>query len=131
METPKIWPWHQLDLIITRCQSLNSILISCSYHSADSDTDHSLVCSKIRLQPKKCHCSRKETLPCINPCYSRDLVKSGEFLDTLQHTLSQDGDHSGNAAELWGSISSITYDTAIKVFGKRKKKNANWVETSA
>ena len=29
---------------------------------------------------------------------------------------------------MWGSISSITYDTAIKVFGKKKKKNANWVE---
>ena len=26
------------------------------------------------------------------------------------------------------SISSITYDTAIKVFEKRKRKNANWVE---
>ena len=74
------------------------------------------------------HCSRKETLPHINTCYPRDLVKIGEFLDTLQHTLSQDDDHSRNAAELWGSKTSITYDTTIKVLGKRKRKNANWVE---
>ena len=26
-----------------------------SYHSADCDTDHSLVCCKIRMQPKKFH----------------------------------------------------------------------------
>ena len=54
--------------------------------------------------------------------------KIGEFLDTLQHTLSQEDDYSRNAAELWGSISSITYDTAIKVFEKRKSKNADRVE---
>ena len=91
-------------------------------------SDHSLVCSKIRLQPKKLHPSRRETLLCINTCYARDLVKTGEFLDTLQHTHSQDDDPSENAAELWGSIRSITYDTAIKLFGKRKRKNAHWVE---
>ena len=123
---PRSSHWHQLDLIITRHQSLNSVFITHSYHSADCDTDHTLVHSKIRLQPKKIHHSRKETLPCINTCCSRDLVKIGEFLDTLQHTLSQEDDHSRNAAELWGFISSITSDTAIKVFGKGK--NANWVE---
>ena len=67
--------WHQLDLIINRHHSLNSVLITHSYHSADCNTDHSLVHSTIRLQPKKIHHSRKETLPCINTCYSRDLVK--------------------------------------------------------
>ena len=102
---PRSGHWHQLDLIITRCQSLSSVLITHSYHSADCDTDHSLVHSKIRLQPKKIHHSRKEILTHINTCYSRDLVKIGEFLDTLQHTLSQDDDP-------W----------------KRKRKNANWVE---
>ena len=125
---PRSGHWHQLDLIITRCQSLKSILITHSYHSTDCDTDHSLVCSKIRLQSKKLHCSKKETLLCIRTCYLRDPVKTGEFLDTLQHTISHDDDHSENAAELWGSISSITYDTTIKVFGKRKRKNADWME---
>jgi len=36
--------WH---LIITRRASLNCVLITRSYHSADCDTDHSLVCSKV------------------------------------------------------------------------------------
>ena len=53
-----------------------------------------LVYTKIRLQPEKLHHSRKETLSHINTCYSRDSVKTGEFLDTLQHTLSQNDAHS-------------------------------------
>ena len=60
---PRFGHWHQLNLIITRCQSLNSVFITHSYHSTNCDTDHSLVHSKIRLQPKKIHHSRKET-PC-------------------------------------------------------------------
>ena len=41
--------WHQLELIITRCSSLPSITIICSYRSADCDTDHSLVYSRVKL----------------------------------------------------------------------------------
>ena len=41
---PRSVHWHQLDLINSRHQSLNSLLITHSYHSADSDMDHSLVC---------------------------------------------------------------------------------------
>ena len=68
----------------------------------------------------------KKLFPHIIFCYPSDLVKTGEFLDILQHILSQDDDHSKNAAELWGPINSITDDIAIKVF--RKRKNANWLE---
>ena len=49
---------HQLDLIILRCPSLKNVLHTRSYHSADCNTDHSLVCCRIRLQPKRFH---KET----------------------------------------------------------------------
>lgn len=35
--------WHQLDLVITQSPLLNCVLCTCSYHSADGDTDHSLV----------------------------------------------------------------------------------------
>ncbi|XP_033111734.1 uncharacterized protein LOC117112703 [Anneissia japonica] len=38
--------WHQLDLIITRRRDLPSVLHTRTYHSADCDTDHSLVISK-------------------------------------------------------------------------------------
>jgi hypothetical protein len=41
--------WHQLDLVITRRTMLNHVLRTHSYHSADYDTDHSLVVFMVRL----------------------------------------------------------------------------------
>ena len=49
---PRSHHWHQLDLIITQSPLLNCILVTSNYHSADCDTDHSLVSSKVHLQPK-------------------------------------------------------------------------------
>ena len=34
--------WHQLDLILVRCAAIKNVLHTCSYHSADCNTDHSL-----------------------------------------------------------------------------------------
>ena len=41
---PRSKHWHQLDLIILRRASLKNVLHTRSYHSADCNTDHSLVC---------------------------------------------------------------------------------------
>ena len=51
--------WHQLDLILVRHAAIKNVLHTCSYHSTDCDMDHSLVCCKIRLQPKKFHHAKK------------------------------------------------------------------------
>ena len=63
---PRSRHWHQLDLIITRRQSLNSVLLTRTYHSADCDTDHSMVASKVRLQPKQIHRSKTKGRPRLN-----------------------------------------------------------------
>ena len=52
---PRSKHWHQLDLILTRHVDLSSIKITRSYQSADCDTDHSLVCSKVKLRAKSLH----------------------------------------------------------------------------
>ncbi|XP_014780240.1 craniofacial development protein 2-like [Octopus bimaculoides] len=56
---PRSHHWHQLDLIITRRSFLNSVQLTRSYHSADCDTDHSLIRSRVRILPKKVHHSKK------------------------------------------------------------------------
>ncbi|XP_047483313.1 craniofacial development protein 2-like [Penaeus chinensis] len=43
---PRSRHWHQLDLVLTRRKDLASVLLTRTYHSADCDTDHSLVASK-------------------------------------------------------------------------------------
>ena len=63
---PRSGHWHQLDMIITRRAVLNSVLVTRSYQSADCDTDHSLVCSKLRLLPKKIHHTKQKGRPRIN-----------------------------------------------------------------
>ena len=49
---PRSKHWHQLDLILTRWTHLKNFLVTRTYHSADCDTDHSLVCCRVKLQPK-------------------------------------------------------------------------------
>ena len=63
---PRSKHWRQLDLIITRPCHLQNVLLTRSYHSADCYTDHSFVCSKIRLQPKRLHRSKSPEKPRIN-----------------------------------------------------------------
>ena len=55
--------WHQLDLIITRRRSLRHVLVTRTYHSADCDTDHPLVCCKISVQPKRLHHGKQNGNP--------------------------------------------------------------------
>ena len=37
---PRSRHWHQLDLIVVKKQHLNNVLLTRSYHSEDSDSDH-------------------------------------------------------------------------------------------
>ena len=57
---PRSKHWHQLDLIILRRASLKNVLHTRSYHSADCNTDHSLVCLQDQAATKKV-LSHKET----------------------------------------------------------------------
>ena len=50
---PRPKHWHQLDLSIARRYLLQNVLLTRSYHSADCDTDHSLVCSKTSLRSEQ------------------------------------------------------------------------------
>ena len=53
---------HQLDFIITRRAMLNYVLLMPSYHSADCDTDHILVGSKVRLCSRQIVLEREATV---------------------------------------------------------------------
>ncbi|CAG5114795.1 unnamed protein product [Candidula unifasciata] len=52
---PRSKHWHQLDIILTKRSHLHLVKVTRSYHSADCDTDHSLVCSKVKLIPITTH----------------------------------------------------------------------------
>ena len=56
---PRSCHWHQMDLTITQRPLMNCCLITHNYHSANCNTDHSLVGSKVHLQPKWIHQSKQ------------------------------------------------------------------------
>ena len=91
--------WHQLDLILTRHSSLPSITITHSYQSADCDTDHSLVRSRVKLQTKRLYHTKKEGRPRIDINQICNQRKVEEFAQALQATLP--GPAGANAPERW------------------------------
>ena len=123
---PRFHHWHQLDLVITWRPLLNCILITCSYHSANCDTDHSLVGSKVHLQPKWICQSKQKGYLCISAAMMSmpDLCEC--FADSIEAALNDC--HRGNAEERWNHIHVTIYNSTMNTFGKRERQNPDWFE---
>ncbi|KAK2555651.1 Craniofacial development protein 2 [Acropora cervicornis] len=127
---PRSGHWHQLDLVITRRADPSNVLHTRSYHSADCDTDHSLVASKVRLKPQRIHHAKTKGRPRINTCGTSDPDKVKRFADTFNeriaaHATSSDPD---DAVAFWDTLRDAIYDSAMSTFGKKERKNADWLE---
>ena len=116
--------WHQLDLVITRRPSLNCVLVTRSHHSADCDTDPSLVSSKVRLQPKQTHCSKQKIRPRINAARTSILDLYERFVNTIEDALKDCPTNS--AEERWTFTCDTIYKCTMDTFGKKEKKNLDW-----
>ena len=123
---PRSKHWHQLDLILTRRVDLSSIKKTRSYQSADCDTDHSLVCSKVKLRAKSLHRTRKEGRPRIDISKTRDHRKVEEFAQVLEDSLP--GPPTANAQDRWKHFRDAVYNAAMSTFGKKTSKSADWFE---
>ncbi|PIK43974.1 complement component 3-2 [Apostichopus japonicus] len=82
---PRSHQWHQLDLIITKRSRIGDVHTTRSYHSADCDTDHALVISKVVLQPKRIHHAKPRGLPKINTACTADTVKTHKFNASMKN----------------------------------------------
>ncbi|PFX17198.1 Craniofacial development protein 2 [Stylophora pistillata] len=124
---PRSRHWHQLDLVITRRADLSSVFHTRSYHSADCDTDHSLVGSKIRLKPCKIHHAKTKDRPRINTCATADPAKAQNFVETLQKKFANQPTTDDTDAK-WCHLWDVIYDSVMSAFGRKAHKNANWLE---
>ena len=118
--------WHQLDLVITRRSLLSSVLVTRSYHSADCDTDHSLVGSKVRLPPKRIHYSKQKERPGIN--ISRTSIPDACVLFTITINEALKDCPTCSVEERWNHICEATYDSAMGSFGKKERQSHDWFE---
>ena len=50
---PRSKHWHQLDPVLMWNKSIGDVKLTWCFQSADCDTEHSLVCSTVRLKPRK------------------------------------------------------------------------------
>ena len=127
---PRSKHWHQLDLVIVRRTSLKTVLLTRSYHSADCDTDHSLVCSKFRLHPKKFHRTKTVGKPRIDSTKMQhpDIVE--EFAKSLVDALSADKQRNA-ASEKWDHLRETIQKTAFETFGRKTSKNCDWFEAQS
>ena len=119
--------WHQLDLTLVRHATIKNILHTCSYHSADCDTDHSLVCCKIRLQPQKFHHAKKLGNPHIdvNKLTQLDLMEQFTEAFEEEYDASQSGD---TATEKWETLHEPIHHISLPIFGKKTSKSHDWYE---
>ena len=120
--------WHQLDLVITKREFLNSVRITQTYHSADCNTDHSLVLSKITLSPRKFQYAKPKWLPKINTGHTNDAEKIRHF--TFSFESNNQNNLSTDAKTNWNNLRNATYKAAMEAYGRRIRNNANWYEAN-
>ena len=120
---PRSGHWHQLDLVITRRDAVNNVLNtrSYSYQSADCDTDHSLICAMVRMQPKRLFRSKQKGHIRINIGNNTYPEKNQQFIESIRTALSGIESEEEN----WNTIRDIIHDTALTTYGKKQRKNTD------
>ena len=125
---PRSRHWHQLDLVLTRRRDLASVLLTRTYHSADCDTDHSLVASKVRVTPRRIHHAKKKARPRINTCRTGNPVRTQQFLKDLDETLTRETFGDVTSDSKWAHLRESVYSAAFSAYGKQERKNTDWFE---
>ena len=127
---PRSKQWHQLDFVIVRQRDRTEVCNTRSYHSADCDTDHSLVLSTMKLQPKPYHRNKKCSMK-IDVIRSRIPHLRNEYCDALNQEL---GDtnicDNPNPEDIWNNLKKAIHSTGLNTFGKRKRKDPDWYAAS-
>ena len=105
---PRSKHWHQLDRILFRRAALKNVLHTRSCHSADCNTDHSLVCCKIRLQTKRFHCTKKQGTPRIDVSKMSQPNLMSQVVDAFEREFGAP-QPKDSATLLYGSETWTTY----------------------
>ena len=127
---PRSGHWHQIDFVITRRKDLNSVKITRAYHSADCDTDHTLIASKVKITPKRLHMSRPAPNPKINVSLCKDVSKKEAFR-TMIANKAEAFRTQESVDETWSSMEKAIYETAKECYGEKKTAKKDWVEANA
>ena len=127
---PRSKHWHQLDMIIVRRTSLKHVLLTRTCHSADCDTDHPLVCCKIRPTPKTHHRAKPQGKPRINTIKMQQESKIEEFAKTFEEAISTKNPQS-TALDTWIHLRECIHTSALAIFIKKTSRTSDWFDAKS
>lgn len=128
---PRSKLWHQLDLIIVRKEHSKNVKKTRAYHSADCDTDHSLVGCQIKTTPKKLHRAKPPCKPRIDGARTKENQSTTRFNEILSTAINSSTSHQNSATDQWTQLKETIHGEAINVFGKKGKKSEDWYLANA
>ena len=125
---PRSKTWHQLDFVIISQKHKQEVLNTRTYHSADCDTDHSLVVSSLRLQPRPYHRQRLKSKK-IDVCKINVPELKQQYCSSLAEKL-QDAEWCDDPDSLWTGLKNVIHQTALDVFGLKQRQDPDWYRDS-
>ena len=127
---PRSKHWHQLDMILFRRATLKNVLHTHSYHSAECNTHHSLVCCKIRVQPKRFHRTKKQGNPRIEVSKMSQPNLMSQFAEAFENEFDVP-QTKVSATEKWEILRDTMHRTALATFGKYTSNTHDWFDAKS
>ena len=116
-------------MILFRRAALKNVLHTRSYHRADCNTDHSLVCCNIRLQPKRFHRTKKQGNPRIEVSKMSQPNLMLQFAEAFEKEFGAP-QPKVSATEKWEILRDPMHRTALATFGKRCQTH-DWIDAKS
>ena len=101
-----------------------------SYHSADCNTDDSLVCCKIRLQPKRFHRTKKQGNPRIEVSKVSQPNIMSQFAEAFGKEFGAP-QPKVSATQKWEILRDTMQRTAWLPSGKKTLKTHDWFDAES
>ena len=128
---PRSRMWHQLDLVMVRRRTIGQVRFSRTYHSADGDTDHSLVLTELYLAKRKLvpRQSRQSALRLDvtrMKCHENVQKFRGSFEEKVRAGATPEG-----SEDSWVKLRTAMLEAATEAFGTKRPLKEDWMAASA
>ncbi|XP_063590147.1 uncharacterized protein LOC134767028 [Penaeus indicus] len=126
---PRSKHWHQLDLAIIRKKDIGLVKSSRSYHSADGDTDHTLVVTHLKLP--KCKRVRRTKIRLQLNIANMKLAENifnfqKNFTIKMSESASNDTENE-TSSKKWKTLRTSMMEAALESFGKSRPPKEDWM----
>jgi len=129
---PRSKRWHQLDHVAVKRAHLKEVTHCRTLHSADCDSDHSLVRCKLRLVPERLHHNQPKPGPRLNTAAMGDPVLKQSFVDLLKESLDSSAlAASEDPSSAWETFHKNVTNAASSAFGKKSRNQPDWFKAHA